>query len=116
MGEHEYADFYANEERGLDYSYLVQLIVKELKDKHPQITAERSIDFSNKVDNSFQKLALFLEHSDEQHKFDYLTSEQSLLYGHPFHPVAWMAICIKAAFIKILLCIAENRQTGRGYI
>lgn len=86
MGEHEYADFYANEERGLDYSYLVQLIVKELKDKHPQITAERSIDFSNKVDNSFQKLALFLEHSDEQHKFDYLTSEQSLLYGHPFHP------------------------------
>ncbi|WP_260472035.1 IucA/IucC family protein [Bacillus canaveralius] len=86
IGEHEFASFYVNKERKLDYSYLVQLIVKKIKDKHPEITAERSIDFSNKVDNSFQKLALFLEYSVEQHKWDYLTSEQSLLYGHPFHP------------------------------
>ncbi|GLB60903.1 IucA/IucC family protein [Cytobacillus sp. NCCP-133] len=86
LGEHEYANYYVNGVGKLDYTYLIELIVNDIKGKHPEIKAERSTDFFNKVGNSFHKLALFLDHSVEQHKWDYITSEQSLLYGHPFHP------------------------------
>lgn len=86
IGEHEYENYYVKNDRELDYSYLVQLIIKELERANPIITDEQSIDFVNKVDNSYQKLALFLKRSANQHEWDYLSSEQSLLYGHPFHP------------------------------
>ncbi|WP_017728879.1 IucA/IucC family protein [Halalkalibacterium ligniniphilum] len=86
IGEHEYETFYVNSGKALSYVYLVQLIIKELKQHHPHITNECSVDFLNKVENSFQKLALFLEHSANHQIRDYLSSEQSLLYGHPFHP------------------------------
>ncbi|XEC94533.1 IucA/IucC family siderophore biosynthesis protein [Paenibacillus tarimensis] len=86
MGEHEYESFFVNEGKALDYTYLVQLIIKELKHFFPFITEERAIDFSDKVDNSYHKLALFLQHSAHHQVRDYLSSEQSLLYGHPFHP------------------------------
>jgi hypothetical protein len=61
IGEHEYDSFYVNKERELDYSYLVQLIIKELKRDNQEITDERSSDFSDKVNNSYNKLALFLK-------------------------------------------------------
>lgn len=86
MGEHEYESYSVNKERELDYAYLVRLIINELKNDNPMITDRRAMDFSNKVDNSYHKLALFLKHSDGQQEWDYITSEQSLLYGHPFHP------------------------------
>jgi siderophore synthetase component len=86
MGEYEYESFYVNKERELNYSYLVQLIIKELKYDNPEITEKRSNNFFNKVKNSYHKLALFLKHSANQHEWNYLASEQSLLYGHPFHP------------------------------
>lgn len=86
MGEHEYDSFYVNNESGLDYSHLVDWIMKELIHDNPEITEERSIDFSIKVTNSYHKLALFLKHAAKQWKWDYLASEQSLIYGHPFHP------------------------------
>ncbi|OKL35478.1 hypothetical protein BLL40_15480 [Domibacillus mangrovi] len=86
MGEHEYEYYDVNDDRELHYAYLVQLIVKELKHDHPTITDKRSIDFLTKVNNSYHKLALFLNQSANQHKWNYVTSEQSLVYGHPFHP------------------------------
>ncbi|MGE8080820.1 IucA/IucC family protein [Peribacillus loiseleuriae] len=86
IGEHEYENYYVENSRELEYSYLVQLIINELKHDNPRITEGRSIDFSNKVDNSYQKLALYLKHSANQQVVNYLSSEQSLVYGHPFHP------------------------------
>ena len=86
MGEHEYENYYVEKEKELDYSYLVQLIIKEIKLDNLSITDERSIDFSNKVDNSYQKLTLFLKDPANRDEWNYLKSEQSLLYGHPFHP------------------------------
>lgn len=43
-------------------------------------------DFAQKVDNSVGNLTLFIEQAAGLGIHDYCTSEQSLLYGHPFHP------------------------------
>ncbi|MDP4097194.1 hypothetical protein OIN60_10470 [Paenibacillus sp. P96] len=85
-GEHEYESFYVNGGEALDHAYLVQLIIQELRQQDPSIPDERTIDFINKVENSYEKLVLFLQHSDSGQVQDYISSEQSLLYGHPFHP------------------------------
>ncbi|NYF26098.1 IucA/IucC family siderophore biosynthesis protein [Sporosarcina sp. JAI121] len=86
MGEHEYENFYVKEDRQLDYSFLVQLIIEELKHANQLITDEGSDSFSSKVENSYHKLALFLNRPANQSDWNYLSSEQSVLYGHPFHP------------------------------
>lgn len=43
-------------------------------------------DFAQKVDNSVGNLTLYIEQAAGLDIHDYRTSEQSLLYGHPFHP------------------------------
>lgn len=43
-------------------------------------------DFAQKVDNSVANLTLYIEQAAGLDIHDYRTSEQSLLYGHPFHP------------------------------
>ncbi|WP_260986562.1 IucA/IucC family siderophore biosynthesis protein [Paenibacillus xylanexedens] len=43
-------------------------------------------DFAQKVDNSVGNLTLYIEQAAGLDIHDYCTSEQSLLYGHPFHP------------------------------
>lgn len=86
IGEHEYSNFWVENEKELEYSDLVELIIKELKNYYSMITSNRCLDFFKKVDNSYQKLALFIKNSQPPNKWDYLSSEQSLLYGHPFHP------------------------------
>lgn len=85
-GEHEYESFYVDEGKALHYADLVRWIIQELKQYDPSITAERSADFAAKAENSYHKLALFLKHAAGQKVQDYLSSEQSLMYGHPFHP------------------------------
>ncbi|MFC5703309.1 IucA/IucC family protein [Cohnella faecalis] len=85
IGEHEYDHYRVNNGQELYYAHLVQWIVKELR-QHSFITTEKEEDFSNKIANSYRNLALFLEHSAHSRVRDYLSSEQSLLCGHPFHP------------------------------
>ncbi|WP_340015837.1 IucA/IucC family protein [Paenibacillus sp. FSL K6-1318] len=43
-------------------------------------------DFAQKIDNSVGNLTLYIEQAAGLDIHDYRTSEQSLLYGHPFHP------------------------------
>lgn len=85
-GEHEYGEFRTNDGTELHYHSLARWIVRELQHRYPLITGEREVDFAEKVDNSYRKVALFLERSAGHPVSDYLSSEQSLLYGHPFHP------------------------------
>lgn len=86
MGEHVYGSFRVHNGQELDYAELVRLIVQELKHHHSLITEERANHFFEKVENSCRNLALYAKHSDFRPVRDYLSSEQSLLYGHPFHP------------------------------
>ncbi|WP_256760518.1 IucA/IucC family siderophore biosynthesis protein [Cohnella sp. WQ 127256] len=89
IGEHEYEHYRVNNGQELDYADLVQWIVRELQQHHSFITNEKAIDFSNKVANSYRNLNIFVEHSihsTHARMLDYLSSEQSLLYGHPLHP------------------------------
>lgn len=87
IGEFEYKSFNVDENKKLDYSFLVEVIIRELKLDHPEIIGNQATTaFLEKVDNSFHKMALFLKHATKQQEWDYLSSEQSLLYGHPFHP------------------------------
>ncbi|WP_229263516.1 IucA/IucC family protein [Cohnella cholangitidis] len=86
IGEHEYESYLVNNGREPEYADVAQWIVKELRQHQLLITDKRAIDFSTKVANSYRNLALYLEHSVDVRAQDYLSSEQSLLYGHPFHP------------------------------
>ncbi|WP_239617996.1 IucA/IucC family protein [Cohnella mopanensis] len=89
IGEHEYGHFTVirgQEQQELHYVDLVQWIVAEAQQQYGFPTKEGAEAFANKVANSYRNLALFAERSEEAHVRDYLSSEQSLLYGHPFHP------------------------------
>lgn len=81
----------------MEYGELVQWIIRELSSEglgtgegapadDNRITDEQARSFAEKVDNSCRNLALFIERAAELEVFDYRTSEQSLIYGHPFHP------------------------------
>lgn len=50
------------------------------------VEAAYARDFAQKVDNSVGNLTLYIEQAAGLDIHDYRTSEQSLLYGHPFHP------------------------------
>ncbi|WP_336759625.1 IucA/IucC family protein [Paenibacillus sp. USHLN196] len=64
----------------------------ELENVHPvdenknRVEAAYARDFAQKVDNSVRNLTLYIEQAAGLDIHDYRTSEQSLLYGHPFHP------------------------------
>lgn len=85
-GEHEYAYFSLQNGQDLSLSYLASLIVQEYTIQNTAITQVHVQDFLKRVENSYRNMAIFLEHSSENPIKDYLSSEQSLIYGHPFHP------------------------------
>ncbi|MCY7561782.1 IucA/IucC family protein, partial [Paenibacillus macerans] len=100
-GEHEYESIRRSGANGanghVEYGELVQWIIRELSSEglgtgegapadDNRITDEQARSFAEKVDNSCRNLALFIERAAELEVFDYRTSEQSLIYGHPFHP------------------------------
>lgn len=85
-GEHEYAYLSLQNRQTLSFSYLATLIVQEFTQLNPAITHNQVRNFMERVENSCRNIALFLKQSAEKPLHDYLTSEQSLLYGHPFHP------------------------------
>ncbi|WP_339308747.1 IucA/IucC family protein [Paenibacillus sp. FSL R5-0519] len=64
----------------------------EVENVHPlgentnRVEAAYARDFAQKVDNSVGNLTLYIEQAAGLDIHDYRTSEQSLLYGHPFHP------------------------------
>ncbi|MCR8842092.1 hypothetical protein NQ117_00190 [Paenibacillus sp. SC116] len=86
IGEHEYKSMYVQQGQELHYPELIQWIVKELQQQDSLVTDKTGLDFSKRIDNSYRNLALYLKHSADAPISDYLSSEQSLLYGHPFHP------------------------------
>ncbi|OES44769.1 IucA/IucC family protein [Domibacillus iocasae] len=86
IGEHEYENFFVKGSRNVHYSDIVQWIVAELRTNNMDITDERAGDFLKKVQNSYEKLSIFLAHSSQPPEWNYQSSEQSLVYGHPFHP------------------------------
>ncbi|WP_339242920.1 IucA/IucC family protein [Paenibacillus sp. FSL R5-0517] len=64
----------------------------ELENVHPlsentnRVEVACARDFAQKVDNSVGNLTLYIGQAAGLEIHDYRTSEQSLLYGHPFHP------------------------------
>ncbi|WP_261378385.1 IucA/IucC family protein [Paenibacillus agilis] len=86
IGEHDYKSMYIQEEREIHCAELVQWIVKELQQQDSLVTDKTVQSFTNRVDNSYRNLALYLKQSAHAPISNYLSSEQSLLYGHPFHP------------------------------
>ncbi|MGG6310758.1 IucA/IucC family protein [Paenibacillus macerans] len=95
MGEHEYGSmrwFGGNGEEGaVEYGALIRWVAGELTDESTlaggtPVTDAQLLDFTGKVDNSCRNLALFIERAAEHDLTDYRSSEQALIYGHPFHP------------------------------
>ncbi|WP_272040123.1 IucA/IucC family protein [Paenibacillus sp. JJ-100] len=84
MGEHEYLSMNCNGQT-VHYRDLVRWISSEIGGDQGW-GAELVRDFAQKVENSVANLTLYLEHASDSGIHDYITSEQSLLYGHPFHP------------------------------
>ncbi|WP_244268324.1 IucA/IucC family protein [Paenibacillus barengoltzii] len=94
-GEHEYHSMRwlgGSEEGAVGYEELVRWIVGELTENEGPltgglwITVEKKRSFVEQVGNSCRNLALFIERAAEHGVFDYRSSEQALIYGHPFHP------------------------------
>ncbi|WP_429350871.1 IucA/IucC family protein [Paenibacillus sp. 4624] len=84
MGEHEYLSMNCNGQ-AVHYRDLVRWIASEIA-LDPGRGAERVREFTQKVENSVANLTLYIEQASDLGIYDYITSEQSLLYGHPFHP------------------------------
>ncbi|MFD1175987.1 IucA/IucC family protein [Paenibacillus puldeungensis] len=88
-GEHEYHSMRWSSKEKIDglveYRDLVRWIIREVSGV-AEIRKEKAQSFAERVDNSNRNLALFLEQADELEISDYRTSEQALIYGHPFHP------------------------------
>ncbi|MCW3795320.1 hypothetical protein OM416_27310 [Paenibacillus sp. LS1] len=61
-------------------------IVHPLGENTNRVELAYARDFAQKVDNSVVNLTLYIEQAAGLDIHDYRTSEQSLLYGHPFHP------------------------------
>ncbi|EZH66609.1 hypothetical protein DH09_11860 [Bacillaceae bacterium JMAK1] len=85
MGEHEYQSYFIRQQR-IDYMDIASLIVKELESSHSTLSQSEKMVFLKKVSNSFHKLNIFLSQMNDQPVHDYISSEQSLIHGHPFHP------------------------------
>nr|WP_260866505.1 IucA/IucC family protein [Paenibacillus xylanexedens] len=84
MGEHEYVTMNCNGE-SVHYRDLVRWISAEAVDQKEHVK-DRVNDFAHKVENSVSNLTLYMEQGTRGDFHNYITSEQSLLYGHPFHP------------------------------
>lgn len=95
MGEHEYDSMnwfnVQGEGGGVEYSALAEWIMTELEQTRlsvadTPITVAMQAAFIDKIANSCRNLALYIERSGEYAVYDYCSSEQALVYGHPFHP------------------------------
>ncbi|MBD3919258.1 hypothetical protein H8B09_10880 [Paenibacillus sp. PR3] len=87
-GEHEYEQLLTEDKEELQFKTLLQWMITELRHRDPSISLELIQDFIEKVENSCDKIELYWTQSAHHSVTDYLSSEQSLIYGHPFHPYA----------------------------
>lgn len=82
----------SSDQHGMMKSVMEMKRSLELENVHPwgentnRVELEYARDFAQKVDNSVGNLMLYIEQAAGLDIHDYRTSEQSLLYGHPFHP------------------------------
>ncbi|WP_260866017.1 IucA/IucC family protein [Paenibacillus xylanexedens] len=100
IGEHEYDTIQNLSGQMVYVQDLVHWITRELsaegsegvilqgqkREEGEGVQDELIRDFAEKVDNSLANLTLFIEKAAAFKMHDYCTSEQSLIYGHPFHP------------------------------
>ncbi|WP_339308608.1 IucA/IucC family protein [Paenibacillus sp. FSL H8-0317] len=82
----------SSDQHGMKKSVMEMKRSLEVDIAHPKgentnrVDATYAKDFAQKVDNSVGNLTLYIEQAAGLDIHDYRTSEQSLLYGHPFHP------------------------------
>ncbi|WP_255319912.1 IucA/IucC family siderophore biosynthesis protein [Paenibacillus amylolyticus] len=82
----------SSDQHGVKKSVMEMKCSLELENVHPlgentnRVELAYARDFAQKVDNSVRNLTLYIEQAAGLDIHDYRTSEQSLLYGHPFHP------------------------------
>lgn len=98
LGQHRYgAAFYLRNARGrvtpLDMQDVIQHLLEELSPHDESNTHEiRLWDMREKINNSFSRMAAYIDafHHDNPEgrppALDFISAEQSLLLGHPFHP------------------------------
>ncbi len=104
IGLHEYGTYYyAGKEGGalqlLEAASIVEKLLMELslygtgEQEDEQNAAMRCDEMRQHIHNSIHKTSLYLQHYlDQQYEWDskamdYIASEQSVLLGHPFHPL-----------------------------
>lgn len=85
IGEHRYKSF-LHDGRPLDSAELARWIAQEMAAEAPSLDRRLQERFLQQVAGSRQTLALFMSQPESALPDGYLTSEQSLLHGHPFHP------------------------------
>ncbi|WP_239625306.1 IucA/IucC family protein [Paenibacillus sp. H1-7] len=100
-GQHAFGDrFYltaASESKcpfvEVDTGALIEALLAEVSFCESESDREqRCLDMREQIENSIRRTALYLEHARKRETemarkpLDYIRSEQSLLYGHPFHP------------------------------
>jgi L-2,3-diaminopropanoate---citrate ligase len=103
IGYHQFGNlFWVGQDKGqLSFSEiprmkLVDLILTEISSHEPdeEIRESRRQSLQRQIENSIEKTALYVEHSlyshsglDVEGEGRLLDAEQSLLFGHPFHPM-----------------------------
>lgn len=98
LGQHRYGSaFYLRNANGrvtpLDMQDVIQHLLEELA-AHAEGNVQelRLRDMREKINNSFAKMAAYLDAFQSRHpddrppELDFIDAEQSLLLGHPFHP------------------------------
>lgn len=95
IGHHTFGEaFYVNEESGfikITACEVIELIIEELSyfEKDIQLRLNKVKTLRRHIENSMTKTTMYLEHAlmnKKRERSVYLSSEQSLLLGHPFHP------------------------------
>ncbi|MFD0672084.1 IucA/IucC family protein [Cohnella sp. GCM10027633] len=86
MGEHDYDSCRVKGGCPLTDGELAGWIAKEARERIGGITDEMEEEFAKRVADSRDNIALFVRERGSARIVDYLSSEQSLLFGHPFHP------------------------------
>ncbi|WP_317964662.1 IucA/IucC family protein [Paenibacillus sp. CCS19] len=100
MGEHDYLSIRVSSGEPLTSAELARWIVKEVRSGFDGITDEMESDFVRRVANSCSNIALFVAERGVVPVDNYLASEQSLLFGHPFHPYPKNTIGFEADDVK----------------
>ncbi|OXM84181.1 IucA/IucC family protein [Paenibacillus rigui] len=100
-GQHEYGDIFYTSVAGArdevypaaDAGQLIDALLLELSCREPEpARMQKASEIREQIGNSIRRTVMYLERAMERAEasasngFDYIRSEQSLLYGHPFHP------------------------------